>query len=140
MKPIVWMIAGLTTLLTVAAGCIAAQKANEFPGEFAFLNKSGVNTYEMTTNGFAQTRGAYQVQQPGAGRFENGAQAYMSVGPLPYPHSVTVIWGYRLGVADQKQVIDLSAIPPAARKGTLVFEFHPNKKWTARFDAAQFPK
>lgn len=130
----------LTTFAVVIAGCVAGQKTNEFSGEFAFLNKSGVDAYEMATQGFAKSRGGYQVQQPGAGRFADGSQAYMSLRPLPYPDRVTVIWGYKLGVADQQQVIDLSVIPPADRKGTLVFEFHPDKKWTARFDTAQFPK
>ncbi|MBC8143628.1 MAG: hypothetical protein H7Y38_19530 [Armatimonadetes bacterium] len=140
MKSIGWIVAGVSALALTVAGCVAGKKASEFPGEFAFLNKSGMDAYEMTTNGFAATRGGYQVQQPGAGRFASGTNAYMSLGALPYPAQVTVIWGYKSGVADQSQVVDLSAIAPADRKGTLVFEFQPDKKWTARFDPAQFPK
>ncbi len=139
MKTVLW-VAGLAVISLAVAGCIARQKAGEFPGEFAFLNKSGVDAFEMTTSGFAKTRGAYQVQQPGAGLFANGTNAYLSLGALPYPAQVTLIWGYKPGVADQSQIVDLSVIAPADRKGTLVFEFQSGKKWTARFDPAQFPK
>lgn len=126
----------LRTLLGVHA------PGDTFAGNFIYRNKSGVALTAVNTTGF-------DLPWAGPGNFGVGGEAVEVRGKQPYPKTCTITWQEELVGKNSKspprpkgpatppkkysQTLPLHTIPPERRKGTLIFEFTRQKRWTFYF-------